>query len=255
MIADWDCSARLGIDQANLIFTSVSPSSEALVYLTNSDCYECSETLIFNSTANKTPYCVNVWTPFEWKCRIQTTTVTNPADPTGINFPQVITNEWTTNHIFGEHGVYNMTISSTSGLYTSLITAPDNSIAPLIVWLCVIVGIVTACFTLPQLSHCYHKSNPIGKNNQKSNSNATTNTLTPSSHAVAQKEAQSRSQSNLPSPLGTINTKPPRLDSLDTFRGLCLLLMIFVNYGGGGYWFLDHASWNGVTFAGRYIPK
>lgn len=36
-----------------------------------------------------------------------------------------------------------------------------------------------------------------------------------------------------------------RLQSLDTFRGLALTIMIFVNYGGGAYWFLDHSRWNG----------
>ena len=45
--------------------------------------------------------------------------------------------------------------------------------------------------------------------------------------------------------------KPARLHSLDTFRGLTLCLMIFVNYGGGGYWFFEHADWHGLTFAGR----
>uniref|UniRef100_A0A8C1E393 Heparan-alpha-glucosaminide N-acetyltransferase n=1 Tax=Cyprinus carpio carpio TaxID=630221 RepID=A0A8C1E393_CYPCA len=36
-----------------------------------------------------------------------------------------------------------------------------------------------------------------------------------------------------------------RLRSLDTFRGLSLVIMVFVNYGGGGYWFFRHESWNG----------
>jgi len=30
--------------------------------------------------------------------------------------------------------------------------------------------------------------------------------------------------------------------------------MIFVNYGGGGYWFLDHAPWNGATVADLLFP-
>ena len=37
-------------------------------------------------------------------------------------------------------------------------------------------------------------------------------------------------------------TTPPkkaRLGSLDAFRGISLVLMIFVNYGGGQYWFLQ----------------
>lgn len=45
--------------------------------------------------------------------------------------------------------------------------------------------------------------------------------------------------------------KPERLQSLDTFRGFSLCLMIFVNYGGGGYWFFEHAAWNGLTVAGN----
>ena len=36
--------------------------------------------------------------------------------------------------------------------------------------------------------------------------------------------------------------KKQRVGSLDTFRGLSLVIMIFVNYGGGAYWFLNHRS-------------
>ena len=30
--------------------------------------------------------------------------------------------------------------------------------------------------------------------------------------------------------------------------------MVFVNYGGGGFWFLQHAPWDGVTFADLVFP-
>ncbi|XP_062501623.1 heparan-alpha-glucosaminide N-acetyltransferase-like [Corticium candelabrum] len=46
----------------------------------------------------------------------------------------------------------------------------------------------------------------------------------------------------------------PRLRSLDTFRGLSLVIMIFVNYGGGGYWFFQHSKWNGLTVADLVFP-
>ncbi|ESO82197.1 hypothetical protein LOTGIDRAFT_135049, partial [Lottia gigantea] len=45
-----------------------------------------------------------------------------------------------------------------------------------------------------------------------------------------------------------------RLRSLDTFRGLSLVIMIFVNYGGGGYWFFEHPPWNGLTVADLVFP-
>ncbi|XP_033004629.1 heparan-alpha-glucosaminide N-acetyltransferase-like [Lacerta agilis] len=39
--------------------------------------------------------------------------------------------------------------------------------------------------------------------------------------------------------------KRRRLLSLDTFRGFSLTIMVFLNCGGGGYWFFEHAAWNG----------
>lgn len=45
-----------------------------------------------------------------------------------------------------------------------------------------------------------------------------------------------------------------RVSSLDAFRGTCIGVMIFVNYGGGGYWFFDHSKWNGLTWADLVFP-
>lgn len=45
-----------------------------------------------------------------------------------------------------------------------------------------------------------------------------------------------------------------RIKSLDTFRGICLFLMIFVNYGSGGYKFLQHTIWHGITIADFLYP-
>ncbi|XP_066916082.1 heparan-alpha-glucosaminide N-acetyltransferase-like isoform X3 [Clytia hemisphaerica] len=47
---------------------------------------------------------------------------------------------------------------------------------------------------------------------------------------------------------------PARLGSLDTFRGISILVMIFVNYGGGKYWFFNHSKWNGLTVADLVFP-
>ncbi|KAK2152471.1 hypothetical protein LSH36_327g00014 [Paralvinella palmiformis] len=50
------------------------------------------------------------------------------------------------------------------------------------------------------------------------------------------------------------NKKKARLRSLDTFRGLSLLVMIFVNYGGGGYYFFEHSYWDGLYVADLVFP-
>ncbi|NXG37298.1 HGNAT acetyltransferase, partial [Dromaius novaehollandiae] len=44
-----------------------------------------------------------------------------------------------------------------------------------------------------------------------------------------------------------------RLRSLDTFRGLSLIIMVFVNYGGGKYWFFKHESWNGKVQLRQFV--
>ncbi|KAK9887112.1 hypothetical protein WA026_020559 [Henosepilachna vigintioctopunctata] len=52
----------------------------------------------------------------------------------------------------------------------------------------------------------------------------------------------------------TIQKHPNRLKSIDVFRGFCIIVMIFVNYGGGKYWFFSHSIWNGLTFADLVFP-
>lgn len=45
-----------------------------------------------------------------------------------------------------------------------------------------------------------------------------------------------------------------RIQSLDTFRGICIAMMIFVNYGGGQYRIFRHTPWNGLTIADVIFP-
>lgn len=52
---------------------------------------------------------------------------------------------------------------------------------------------------------------------------------------------------------GNSQTKS-RVRSVDTFRGITIALMIFVNDGAGGYWFLEHAAWNGLQPADLVFP-
>jgi predicted acyltransferase len=59
-------------------------------------------------------------------------------------------------------------------------------------------------------------------------------------------------------PVAAASTKPKstgRIRSIDTFRGLSLAIMIFVNYGGGSYdGIFDHSRWNGLTVADLVFP-
>jgi heparan-alpha-glucosaminide N-acetyltransferase len=42
--------------------------------------------------------------------------------------------------------------------------------------------------------------------------------------------------------------------AVDAFRGFVVCLGIFVNYGGGGYWYFNYSRWNGLTFADLVFP-
>lgn len=73
-------------------------------------------------------------------------------------------------------------------------------------------------------------------------------TSTPSSEATIE-ESQQSADNELDIP----KTKK-RLKSLDIFRGIAIVLMIFVNSGGGHYWWIEHATWNGLHFADLVFP-
>ena len=61
------------------------------------------------------------------------------------------------------------------------------------------------------------------------------------------KQKEAAAQENNPS-------AKKRVKSLDTFRGISIALMIFVNDGAGGYYFMEHATWNGLYVADLAFP-
>ncbi|XP_075074315.1 uncharacterized protein LOC107789973 isoform X4 [Nicotiana tabacum] len=48
--------------------------------------------------------------------------------------------------------------------------------------------------------------------------------------------------------------KPARVASLDVFRGVCVLLMMLVDYGGSIFPSIAHSPWNGVHLADFVMP-
>ncbi|GMH23653.1 hypothetical protein Nepgr_025496 [Nepenthes gracilis] len=49
-------------------------------------------------------------------------------------------------------------------------------------------------------------------------------------------------------------TRSPRVVSLDVFRGLCVFLMMLVDYGGSVFPIIAHSPWNGVHLADFVMP-
>ncbi|XP_062023730.1 uncharacterized protein LOC133739926 [Rosa rugosa] len=54
--------------------------------------------------------------------------------------------------------------------------------------------------------------------------------------------------------IATTTPKPPRVASLDVFRGLCVFLMMVVDYGGSIIPAITHSPWNGLHLADFVMP-
>lgn len=65
-------------------------------------------------------------------------------------------------------------------------------------------------------------------------------------------EEQSTVQTNNPPTLKRPSSS--RLRSLDAFRGITIVLMVFTNSGGGHYWWMGHSTWNGLYLADVLFP-
>ncbi|KAM7430371.1 hypothetical protein ABFA07_018897 [Porites harrisoni] len=154
-------------------------------------------------------------------------------------------------HKFGEHGTYTYKIHSV-GRNTNCVfitdKKPDNPFLPLLYALLVIFGVAIVW----TVSFCIFRKYNLFINWRLF------------------QDTESLINADLGSPnfIGSVDGRPPRdreemqpeqpkkqrLKSLDTFRGIALTIMIFVNYGGGGYYFFKHARWNGLTVADLVFP-
>lgn len=136
----------------------------------------------------------------------------------------------------GERGVYNLVIEENGNCSYSTIQEPNNRHLALLLPLLILI--VFICVQL--FRQWYKKRNEISTESEEEPI-PTMNTL------------PAGQQSNESSP--SIKKAPPsRLKSLDTFRGISITLMIFVNSGGGHYSYIEHATWNGLHIADLVFP-
>ncbi|KAM6940724.1 heparan-alpha-glucosaminide N-acetyltransferase [Xenentodon cancila] len=151
---------------------------------------------------------------------------------------------------FGEHGNYSLwvkNLSDSEGVNCSVVTdaEPVNSYIPILVAFFVFVGLALVFATGRRV---------LGLNAVKGlilriGGSMETERLINSELGSPRMEAPVTDNILPPPP-----SSSRRLRSLDTFRGISLVIMIFVNYGGGRYWFFRHESWNGLTVADLVFP-
>lgn len=236
-----DCGSKLYIDEALVRFSS----DEADVYVLqgrNTNCHKCSWSDVATANTCRSvrcqasllllliSACSTLFTPHEWHLRVLD--ITNGG---------VVASR---DYLFGEHGEYELIFASTGGGLQIVETKGGiNSLKPLVTFIGVLIAFIFLCFFIPFIDEKFKIRKMFNADRTEAQE-----ALLPSGEG---QRAKAESEGRVPA--GSAK-KPARLHSLDTFRGLTLCLMIFVNYGGGGYWFFEHADWHGLTFADLLFP-
>jgi heparan-alpha-glucosaminide N-acetyltransferase len=229
--------------------TTLSKYSNLALYTVNEDCYKCSKTLVANfgtSSPSNTTQCFSFWTPFEWTMYLMTSSGSTTDDLSELSNKKTL---------FGDQGQYSITIDEDNPQVLSIdvdeTEAPVDPNIPLYILIAILTFIAILSFGVPYL---IAKFDWQKKYSATGDEDDVFNTL---GGSTATGENQSFLNNGTKKGAGGDSKKKKkskRLSSLDTFRGIALLLMIFVNYGGGGYWFFEHAAWNGLTLADLVFP-
>ncbi|KFR10450.1 Heparan-alpha-glucosaminide N-acetyltransferase, partial [Opisthocomus hoazin] len=154
---------------------------------------------------------------------------------------------------FGEFGNYSLVVKTlstrTKSVSCDLVIneGPINSYLPILFAFLVYTGILAILI----VGRLFMKIDPVRNWVYKKLNPRETDRLI-NSELGSPKTTDSVSSDPTPRLWSTASRQ--RLRSLDTFRGLSLIIMVFVNYGGGKYWFFKHESWNGLTVADLVFP-
>jgi heparan-alpha-glucosaminide N-acetyltransferase len=136
----------------------------------------------------------------------------------------------------GDRGVYECAVDDLGAGVVTEVTAPYNTWLPLLV--AIIVYISAAVLFLIAYFCIYVRCARSSKQSEERAS------------LLVNQDGGEKADS-APS---SIPRSGQRLYSIDTFRGVCLAVMVFVNYGGGSYWFFSHSLWDGLTVADLVFP-
>ncbi|XP_055843915.1 heparan-alpha-glucosaminide N-acetyltransferase [Episyrphus balteatus] len=210
---------QLKVDEAYFSINSTLNAGKAFLYTLSDECYECpyAKVKVISSNPNHTNEVLklNVAHPLSFKIFEKDVGRYAPDNVSALCTLQ--------ERILNEFGVYNFSIHSNGSceIITDKAGVNINLSLLSVVLLSIILFII---FKLTIFATKRFQSNSDGQIN-------------------AEEEASNDK---------TVQKK--RMRSLDAFRGLVMVLMIFVNSGGGGYWWIEHAPWNGLHLADIVFP-
>ncbi|KAF2357813.1 protein of unknown function DUF418 [Trinorchestia longiramus] len=229
----------LGVDEAYL---DVKPGAdtEYFMYKLSADCHQCpyeSMTTEPLTGGNSTVFTISTKRPWSFIFFNNNKTYLDPSK----DIPPSNPNDNSTYHCslenvwLGEFGVYQITASRNS-CSIDVFKKPVFIYGGMIITAGVFLVVMLLVTVVPVLIHRIQHSGL----------------------ATCCRIGDSQEDFNLSSTPGNASavTAPAkiRVKSLDTFRGLSLVFMIFVNYSAGRYWFFEHSTWDGLLFADVLFP-
>jgi len=165
-----------------------------------------------------------------------------------FQFYQIFVTSQSTYYHFGEYGEYEMNfiINSSSNCKIKVVKVkePVNSMLPILVAFCTLFGLAVVYLVAEKLwvlkKEKIETDVPLIQEESTADDSSTTD--------------QKQQMTSFSKTLDEDSKPRERLKSIDSFRGLCIIVMIFVNFRGGNYWFFRHSAWNGLTVADLVFP-
>ncbi|KAL0274548.1 UNVERIFIED_CONTAM: hypothetical protein PYX00_002650 [Menopon gallinae] len=204
------------------IFSSFNSSSR--LYIRNSECLECDFTgqKSVIRPLGKTSFILNVEYPTEFYIKNREHAYCNRS------------------FHFGDLGKYSMNVSHDLCSDVLVKAAPESA------W--VNIAVVLSVLTTVLLGYGMYKFIATAKCCRPVRSDVPFHELEVNVGGTDSRNSQRTYNSQ------TRCRRHSRIAAIDVFRGIAITLMIFVNYGGGGYRIFRHSPWDGLTVADLVFP-
>jgi len=246
VVPELEKAVKLKIDTAKLtlqkrLLDPLAKAEDVQISFLSDICYQCNYYVADRSDRHQS----------------NTTVLVDTRWPLSIKFQTSNCNE-TVYHHFGEYGEYevqldfNLTSCNISGPVQ--LKTPINSMAPIGVAFAIFVGIGVLYLAVEWFLRRKNAAKAVVEESvlvegDETNAGHSDNVIQDGADEQQQQQQQKEEPVTSFAKLGPVKKARERLKSIDTFRGLCLVVMIFVNFRGGYYWFFRHSAWNGLTVA------
>ncbi|KAL6080547.1 Heparan-alpha-glucosaminide N-acetyltransferase [Balamuthia mandrillaris] len=230
---------EFGMDKAKVQMLNLLSRHEYVTVLGSSSiCHDCLYLPVFSEPLSRSLAVASIDTNFEFRFHV----MTNDSDRAALAF----------SHKFDEYGTYTIFITDSvdGDLVVERVLQEREGVDSNFAFYMALCAIFGAFFLYHFTKFVVLRCHRFYKRRQLLRASSA---IVGNDYAVLmddEEEEQQQANGTKSEP----QKKNDRIRSLDAFRGLSIVIMIFVNYGGGGYYYLNHSIWNGLTVADLVFP-